>query len=81
MNSNATEVVDLNIVRLTREIETYIKNTKCPENTRYDISSSIWLQLGEMAYSGKVFEALILMKRYAHAKGYRQAKAEKKENR
>lgn len=77
MNSNTTEVVDLNIVRLTRKIETYIKNSGRPKNVRYDISASEFALLGDMAYSGKVFDAIHLAIEYGKAKGYRQAKAEK----
>ena len=76
MSNTTTNVIDINEIRITREIETYIKNTERPENVRYDVSTSIYAQLGDMAYSGKVFDALFLMERYAKAKGYRQAKAE-----
>ena len=78
MNSTATNVIDIDEIRITKEIETYIKNTERPENPHYDISCYIFAKLGEMAYSGKVFDALMLMKRYGQAKGYRQAKAELK---
>ena len=76
MNTKRTQIIDIDEIRITKEIETYIKNTERPENPRYDVSIDMFLKLGEMVYSGKVFDALTLMKRYAQAKGYRQAKAE-----
>ncbi len=78
MNTNTTKVIDISTYRELQKIQTYIKNTKRPDNPRYDASAYQLKLLGDMAYSGNIFQAIYLAFRYGKAKGYRQGKAEQK---
>ena len=77
--TNTAEVVDLSEYRELQKIQTYIKNTKRPENPRYDALAYQLELLGDMAYSGNIFQAIYLAFRYGKAKGYRQGKAEQRQ--
>jgi len=78
-DTNTAEVVDLSEYRELQKIQTYIKNTKRPENPRFDASCYQFKLLGDMAYRGDVFRAIYFALNYGKAKGYRQAKAEQRQ--
>jgi len=80
INTNTSEAIDFTASEL-QKIQTYIKNTGRPESVRYDIPVHQFKLLGDLAYSGDVFNALNLAIQYGKAKGYRQGKAEQKAKR
>ena len=65
-------------MNIQEKIENYIENTARPESRYYNASLSDVKTIGDIAVNGDLLSSIILAFNYGRAKGYRQAKAERK---
>ena len=72
------EIVDFNTARTVQSVQTYIERTKVPERRGYSPTIDTIALFAKYGEQDSPLKAIILAFEYGRAKGYRQAKAERK---
>lgn len=77
-NTKTTKIIDVSLWRRFERIKAYIRNTKCPNNSYFDVPDNDALLLEGIANTGHALDAIVIAFEYGRCKGYRQAKSEQK---